>query len=530
MISLNKQRGFLTIVTVTLIVVMGMLAVAMAYVFSNSAFTTTNFQAASEALYLADSGLEQEIRALLLPTVASRDACGGASLTNSIGNGTFTVTAAGPFAAPSPSATLTSAITNSVTTIPVSSTTGYQSAGRIMIDNELINYTAVNSTNFLNATRGVDSSTAAAHASGTPIGQYQCNLSSSGGSPTLSPANPGDPGGIRRVNESIQLQEAWAVGNKPSTSNFNYVHWNNPTEVAWTNASVASASAVNLNGISMLSYEDGWAVGANRTFSHWNGSTWTSQLPAAIPNVTMNSVFCNASNDCHAVGIRSGNAPVFARWNGASWSLLTPSNPQKNDMNSIHCDASNDCWAVGTNQGNTFYNWNGASWVGVVVGSLTGFTFNDVFCNTSTDCWAVGANNTFARKNGATWTNANATEKGTIPSARYNGIYCVSPSDCWAVGNSNSGADLFVHWNGTSWSRDDSTPTPVVNLQAVACANTNDCWAVGAASSSKGTFFHWDGTSWTNFAVSGILNAQLNHLSVISPGSKPWSVWSENFS
>jgi photosystem II stability/assembly factor-like uncharacterized protein len=396
-----------------------------------------------------------------------------------------------------------------------------------MIDRELINYTAINATNFLNATRGVDNSTAAAHASGAPVGQYQCRLSSSGGVPTLTPANPGDPGGIRVLNQTIQLQEAWAVGNKPATNNFTFIHWNNPTEVAWSNSSVASASAVNLNSISMLSYADGWAVGANRTFVRWNGNTWTSQTPAAIPNVTMNGIYCNASNDCHAVGDRSGGNPTFARWNGISWSALSPSNGTNVNLESVHCDASNDCWAVGG--GSAFYQWNGAGWTGVNV-TLSGATFNGVFCNSSTDCWAVGATNIFGRKNGASWANASVTERGNIPSTQYNGIYCVGPSDCWAVGNANSSNNLFAHWNGTSWTRDTSNPTPVVNLLSVACMNTNDCWAVGAASGTQGTFFHWNGTSWTNIATSGMPNVQMNSVAVIGPNNQPWSIWSENFS
>lgn len=530
MISLHNQRGFLTIITVILIVIISFLAVSIAYLFSNSASSTSNFQSANQALYLAESGLEQATRALLLPTVASRDSCTAMNITNAtVNGGTYTITATAPSSAPSPPTTISGALTSSATTIPVGSTTGYQSAGRIMIDRELINYTAVNSTNFLNATRGVDSSTAATHASGTAVGQYQCNLTSSGGAPTLTPANPGDPGGARTLNEAVQLQEAWAVGNKPAASTFTFIHWNNPTEVAWTNASVASASSVNLNSISMISYDDGWAVGASRRFVHWDGSTWTSQTPAGIPNTTMNSVYCNASNDCHAVGQNSGGA-LMGRWNGTSWTRIVPSSSSNNSLNSVHCDSSSDCWAVGTSTGNKFYRWTGAAWAGVVVGGLTGFTFNGVFCNSSTDCWAVGANNTFARKNGATWANATATEKGSIPSAQYNGIYCVSPSDCWAVGNTNAAKNLFVHWNGTSWVRDASNPTPVVNLTEVACANTDDCWAVGAASSSQGTFFHWNGTSWSNFTVSGMPNAQLNGIAIIAPNSQPWSVWSENFS
>lgn len=532
MITINRQQGYLTIVTVILIAIMGFIAVAMAYVFSNSASSTNNYQEASSALYLADSALEQATRALLLPKVGSRVACSGLTITNSaVGDGIYTVTAAGPFDTPSHATTLNTALTATATTIPVVSTTGYQSSGRIMVDRELINYTAVDATDFLNATRGVDGSTAVIHALATPVGQYQCNLSATGGVPTITPANPGDPGGIRKLNENIQLQDSWAVGNKPGTNNFTFIRWNNPTELAWNNASVASASAVNLNSISMLSYADGWAVGANGTFMHWDGNTWTPQNPATVPNVTLQSIYCNSSNDCQAVGQKSGSSPAIAHWNGAIWTSFIPINASGNNLLSVRCDASNDCWAVGDNAGNKFYQWNGTTWITVIVGTLSGFTFNSVYCNSSTDCWAVGSNDIFARKNGTSWANASVTERGTIPSAIYNSVFCNSSADCWAVGNSNSAKDLFVHWNGTNWSRDTSNPTPVVNLNEVKCANTNDCWAVGAASGGQPTFVHWDGTSWTTFTVSGLPNVNLISLSMImGPSSQPWSNWTENFS
>jgi type II secretory pathway pseudopilin PulG len=528
---MDRQEGYLTIVTIVLIVIVGFIAVTIAYVFSGNLFSTSNFQEANSALYLAESGLEQAARALLLPDVFNRSACTGLNMTNSaLGNGVYTVTSTGPFNTPSPAATLSGALTASATTIPVTSTTGYQSSGRIMVDRELINYTAVNSTQFLNATRGVDGSTAIAHAAATAVGQYQCAFSATGGVPAITPVSAGSPGGVRKLNENIQLQEAWVVGDKPVSSQFTFAQWNNPTELAWNTTSFASASAVNLKSITMLSYADGWAAGDNGTFLHWDGNAWTAQTPSGVPSVTMQGIYCNTSQDCQAVGQRSGGNPVIVRWNGSSWTRFTPSGASNNNLFSVRCDASNDCWAVGSSTGNNFYQWNGTTWSTVAVGSLSGFTFNSVYCNSSTDCWAAGSNNIFARKNGAAWADASVTERGSIPSAVYNSVFCNSSSDCWAVGNANASQDLFVHWNGTSWSRDASTPSPVVNLNEVKCAATNDCWAVGAASGGQGTFFHWDGTSWSNVSVSGMPNTALNSISIIAPNSQPWSNWSENFS
>lgn len=68
--------------------------------------------------------------------------------------------------------TLSSAINNSVTTIPVVDTDGaypFASANTIRIDSELISYTGITSTSFTGCTRGAYGTTAASHSSGKAV-------------------------------------------------------------------------------------------------------------------------------------------------------------------------------------------------------------------------------------------------------------------------------------------------------------------------------------------------------------------------
>jgi len=63
--------------------------------------------------------------------------------------------------------------TDSVTTITVASTTGYDSAGTLFVGNEQISYTAIgSSTTFTGCTRGANSTTAASIASGVTVAQF----------------------------------------------------------------------------------------------------------------------------------------------------------------------------------------------------------------------------------------------------------------------------------------------------------------------------------------------------------------------
>ena len=69
--------------------------------------------------------------------------------------------------------TTTTTHTDSVTTITVTSTTGFDSAGTIVIGNENITYTAIgSSTTFTGCTRGAGGTTAATIASGVTVAQF----------------------------------------------------------------------------------------------------------------------------------------------------------------------------------------------------------------------------------------------------------------------------------------------------------------------------------------------------------------------
>lgn len=81
---------------------------------------------------------------------------------------------------------LTSNIDDSQTTIPVSSTSGFPSSGRIQIDNELIDYTGTTATSFTGATRGVGGTTATSHTQNTTVYGRSSLTLSSGESSTIT--------------------------------------------------------------------------------------------------------------------------------------------------------------------------------------------------------------------------------------------------------------------------------------------------------------------------------------------------------
>lgn len=530
----RKQTGFLSLVTAALIVILGFLGIAVTYMLVASTTSSLNFQLATSALYVAESGLDIATRALLTPTLTGtpvRIGCesvtGNAELTGSTAVGAdtaFTVTGSTLYV--SAPTTLNGALTATATTIPVVSTTGYQPMGRLMIDTELINYGGISGNSFVGVVRGVDGSTAAAHVTGVKVGQFLCNLTSVG---TVS-------NGKRTITDSVQMQEVWAGGYE-NGGNYQFKRYNQPTTGIWNNATATGTH--DINEISMLSYADGWAAvgnaaGATSTTNitlRWNGSAWAAG-PNAPVTTTWRSVWCNSANDCHMVGDEQGSLAVLIDWNGTSWTRGSTSGFGDNSLNSVNCSATNFCWAVGTETGGAynFYKWTGATpWTRVSVSGdfNSSFPFNSVFCNSATDCWAVGANASFARWNGG-WSSFGST----MPAVQYNSVFCNATNDCWAVGNVSTN-DVLVHWNGTAWTRDTSNPTPTSNLQVVACARSNDCWAVG--STSSGGILHYDGTSWSTITTTLPTGITLNALAIVAPSetssisSQPQAGWAETF-
>tara|TARA_R100000773_G_scaffold1287_1_gene1965 strand:- start:271 stop:1209 length:939 start_codon:yes stop_codon:yes gene_type:complete len=75
--------------------------------------------------------------------------------------------------------------TDSVTTITVSSTTGFDSSGALFIGNEQVTYTGTTSTTFTGVTRGANDTTAASIASGVQVAQFE-----SGGVPQYVARTP----------------------------------------------------------------------------------------------------------------------------------------------------------------------------------------------------------------------------------------------------------------------------------------------------------------------------------------------------
>ncbi|OGT45844.1 MAG: hypothetical protein A3E83_00510 [Gammaproteobacteria bacterium RIFCSPHIGHO2_12_FULL_41_20] len=541
LVSLQRQQGYFLFIAVIFILVIGIMGSLIAYMFSNKAPISVAEQNGLKAFYIAESGLEIGARLLTMPNITGtpiRLACssitGSAAITNaSLGDGTFTITTinSSPIYTMN---TLSAAISSSVTTIPVSGISGFASQGRIMIDRELMDYASISGNSFIEVTRGTGGTTAASHANSTSISQYQCSFNIQSGIPNLT-----SPVAQRNIQTNVQLQEGWTVGNR-SGNNFVLSRWNRPTEIAWTNVTVAGGNdASNLNSVNMLSNAEAWAVG-NRTnnhliFLHWNGSAWSLSTLTGCSGQDLLGVSAVSSQEAWATGVRyrencAGSGPrryTIARWDGSTWSLLTPAsspsipadNTSNQTLNAIHViDTDNDGignigFAVGDN--GTILQYDGSNWTSAT-SPVTNNLFG-VYAVSATEAWAVGASGRILKWNGSSWSTVTSPVTTTL-----NAIKMV---DTDGDGTANFGlvaanSGRILSYNGSTWSFVDLGGT---NLFSVDIINQNDAWVAGAS----GTTMHWDGSTWTE--IESGTNNRLNGISVIGPAKNPNFTWKQVF-
>ena len=525
---LYTQNGVSLIAAIFIIVILAFMGVMFVSMVNTASFTSVHDLQSTQALYVAEGGMERAIRfvdsPIFDPTNTDPDrrrACasvtGDAALTNvALGPGQFTVTAdlGSPFyPAPSP-VTLSSIVgaTINVNGDPVAA--GYGPLGRIMIDRELIDYSGITTNSFTGAVRGRDGSAVSVHTNGTPIGQYQCAVTSTGGIPTLP-----TPAAQRAVREGIQLQEGWAVGGGGL-----------PTD--------------NLNSVYCIATDDCWAVGNAGTIIHWNGVSWGEVVSPTTEN--LNEVHCADSNNCWAVGnagAASDERPLFLQWDGVNWTQYDSSTLNINeDLNSVYCANNNYCWSVGTPGGTNsrqpfLLSWDGAAWTPYDSSAINQTqVMNSVSMVSTIYGWAVGTpGGTNSRQpfllnwDGTAWTPYNSSAINLT--LNLNSVAMVSTTYGWTVGDSGGTAStrpFLMSWDGTAWAPYNSSAINLdLNLNSVAMVSTTYGWTVGdsgGTANRRPFLMSWNGAAWTPYNSTALnLNVALNSVSCIA-NNDCWAV------
>ena len=360
---------------------------------------------------------------------------------------------------------------------------------------------------------------------------------------------------------AVSSSDIWAAGyyqgangHVPTT-----LHWNGS---AWSAVNVflpAAAYWGELHGITMLSSNDGWAVGewfdgnVHSYTLHWDGNFWNN-VTAVDPygSAYLQAVSASSSNDVWAGGYFYQNSYYFdyaIHWNGSQWTLVSPNDGGNSAIQGIKAIAPNNVWAVGTGPDNYWpyheksliLHWDGTRWSRIYVPNYQDRNYLlGISGPAANDLWVVGYNVNDMNGNaqamafhydGSGWSPVTIGSHGPGESA-YAAVAALPGGDVWTAGNYHpfSGAaanTLTDHYDGAQFSEVISvTPnTGVQTLNGAAARGPNDVWAVGSYTDqsvnlNRALAEHWDGAQWStsaarnNSTYTNVLNAV-----TVAPGS-----------
>lgn len=376
-----------------------------------------------QALFLAESGREQAYRALTIDNTF----CSQINFSNvSLGNGTFTATAVSYKAA----TRLSSAIGVTDTVLPVLSTAGFASHGRVLIDLEAVDYTGLGSTSaactpatepcLTGVVRGVQGTAAVSHAVNISVGQEQCVINSTG-----------------------------SVGRTGSNRTVQSAHWITPAMMVYTKTTAANASNIPF-------------------FRLWDGTSWglERQANALAHTISFLTVKMARTRNEAIVVTQTRDGSIDAQvWNGASWStpqnmgtITTAAHRTRKGFDVSYETAKDRALVVynkSVNDEFSFQIWTGVGWV-----SESNQTFPDTTLNNP--LWLRLAPNPRPESNdiamitltsassvyGMLWTGANWSNMGMT--SRWSDIASTTTRQAIDVAyESISGRALFV-WGVTT--------------------------------------------------------------------------------
>lgn len=312
----------------------------------------------------------------------------------------------------------------------------------------------------------------------------------------------------------LPSQEAWAVGgtfglertttqgqqiNIAVPGNGLILHYT--VNGGWQADTIAGNINAPLLGISMASPHDGWAVGYNGTFVHYDGHAWS--MMAGPPNFNKNivSVAMLSPADGWAVGYGGS----ILHYNGEQWTQVQ--SPTSFDLRSITMTSSQEGWAVGDN--GTVLSFNNGNWH--TIDSPTHNILNAVSMLSPNEGWAVGDNNTILHFRDGIWGTVNGAFSVSQP-VNLVGVAMSSIRSGWIIGDGQ-----FLTYNAEMWTKPAYMVYADGNeyvgtsgdsaLYSIVLSPSNQGWAVGGADDGRGhrmlIILHYQNGIWSISPIVG---------------------------
>lgn len=528
----QQANGFLTLMAVFIVVILGILSSAVIYLFVSKVSAVKHIMSQPKAFALANTGLEQGLYAISSPDVlnSSHAHCDTYQFTGSLGNGSYTAQKTSTNYPANPlfsSGTLSSAVTTASTSLSFISTNIFAPQGRVMIDREIIDYKQKNGNTLTELTRGVNGTLISSHISGAVASQHLCGMQGIGQFPSGAPASQ------RAMEQNLPLSMAYAVGD-----NMTFLQFNHPIdEFHWRIAQPNTGPTQNRRfwAISLLNAHEGWAVGERTrvgsrqrlTISELHNGQWTNYTLSldtpAQNHPHLYGVTAVSSEEAWAVGNRQGSEWGMFRWYNNNWCRVLRNGSRCNTSITSAINSNGQKRLEGVKVvtyqndglGDFGFAVGGSNTVGIILDYQSGNWGDSLRNNTNfgrfhaidiihngnqqpIEAFAVGrarsgSQGRIVRYFNGTWQTGNSQFERT--NRRLRGVSMLDETGDGladfgvAVGDRGN---VYIY-NAGSWTRFTSGPFGTRGLYDVTVVARNNIWVVGVG----GRRWHFDGTSWT---------------------------------
>lgn len=322
----HNQQGYLLIVAVVLIVIVGLIGSLLAYMFAGSSSANANIAQSNTAFYIATSGLEIAKRDIVINRTQCTAINGSASYTNApIFSGQFTVTGT----IGNSSSSLNGSVSASATSITLANAAGFSSSGFVWIENELISYQGISGNALQNVSRGQQGTFAVSHGNGVSAIQNHCLLTAIGATPTIAA-----PEGKRVLQQILPGTASFSFdGVMPTLASAGGVQLAgnpfivNPTVTSnssnFPGSTIVSRGSVQIAGVggTKVNSIDNSGLVVSSTMGSISNDVWSSnnQQGKGLPPITAGSLFSYFFNPAYDP---SSNADVKITGNVTSLNTL----------------------------------------------------------------------------------------------------------------------------------------------------------------------------------------------------------------
>jgi cysteine-rich repeat protein len=275
-------------------------------------------------------------------------------------------------------------------------------------------------------------------------------------------------------------------------------------DVSGTTVALSSAWASGDNDI--------YAVGAQGTVLHFDGTSWSTE-PSGTTQ-PLSAVWGSGPSDVFVVG---GAGTILHR-SGASWTVMTSGTTQY--LTAVWGTGPTNVYVAGLS--GTLLHYDGASWSAISTG--TSLHLRGVWGSSATDVFVVGESSVVLHYDGTRWTLSTA---GYLTNLL--GVWGSGPRDVFAAGESGG-----LHYDGTTWSPSAPSGTGGFDILVTGPITGTGPHDVFVPS------LRYDGASWTTmrspgFTVNGMFTIGPGDVIAVGAGGgiarfrfANWSLWPTN--